>query len=385
VGSPEGASRAGRAKPPCGPLAARGKSWLFCSPAARYLRARMNRLLVVAWLGLTACGGQAAPGAAKPAQPAATRAAAVEPPRGANEAWLTRLDADNQLVGEIWDVRNGVFVTLPQLAEALAKARFVLLGEKHDNPDHHVLQAEVIERLVTLGRKPAVVLEMLEESQQPTIDQYVARPDATAAGFGAALGWEKTSWPPFSEYQPIFSAAFAHRLRLVAGNIAHADAKALVKQGVSALSAERAQRLRLDRQLPPQLEASLIDELRASHCGHLPERLLAPMALAQHARDAQMAKALAESGGSDGAVLIAGGGHARRDRGVPYYLSLEAPGATQASVVLREVRRGETDPKRYLDEEGPFDFVWFTPRASDEDPCAAFTAPPAKQPDAAKP
>ena len=101
------------------------------------------------------------------------------------------------------------------------------------------------------------------------------------------------------------------------------------------------------------------------------------MALAQHARDAQMAKVLAIAGAKDGAVLIAGGGHARLDRGVPYYLALEAPGASVASLVFREVRHGEADAKAYISEEGPFDYVWFTPRASDEDPCAGFK-PPAK-------
>jgi uncharacterized iron-regulated protein len=84
-----------------------------------------------------------------------------------------------------------------------------------------------------------------------------------------------------------------------------------------------------------------------------------------------MAKALASSSAADGAILIAGGGHARRDRGVPYYLALEAPGATVASVLLREVRRGEESPERYGADDGPFDYLWFTPRVSDEDPCAA--------------
>ena len=192
------------------------------------------------------------------------------------------------------------------------------------------------------------------------------------AGFGAALAWEHSSWPPFAEYEPIFAAAFAHKLPIFAGNLPNADAKALVKQGLGALSPERVAELRLAAPFPAPLEASLLDELRASHCGQLPETLLAPMALAQHARDAQMAKVLATAGASDGAVLIAGGGHARLDRGVPYHLALATPGVTVANVAIREVRHGEAEPQAYATEEGPFDYVWFTPRGSDEDPCAAF-------------
>jgi hypothetical protein len=75
--------------------------------------------------------------------------------------------------------------------------------------------------------------------------------------------------------------------------------------------------------------------------------------------------------------LIAGGGHARLDRAVPRYLSAAAPGATVVSISLREVRHGQTEPASYVasGEEGPFDYVWFTPRGSDEDPCASFHHP----------
>ncbi len=293
----------------------------------------------------------------------------------AADAWLTALDRDNALVGKAWDVKASAFVEEGAALKRLAAARFVLLGERHDNPDHHRLQARVIAQLAKEGRQPAVVLEMLEVPQQAALTEYLARADAKPAGVGPALGWEKTSWPPFSQYQPIFEAAFAAKLSLHAGNLAQADAKALVKQGLAALPAERVQELRLQQAFPAALEATLLDELRASHCGQLPEKYLAPMALAQHARDAQMAKVLASAGVKDGAVLIAGGGHARLDRGVPYYLALEAPGASAASLVFREVRHGDADAQSYVAEEGPFDYLWFTPRVSDEDPCAGFKAP----------
>ncbi len=316
---------------------------------------------------VAACGAPKLATTPSVAAPTTTAASApLESP------WLTQLDRDNALVGKVWDVKAGAFAEPSVVLPRLATADFVLLGERHDNPDHHRLQGQAVEALVKAGRHPAVVLEMLDVTQQGAVDEYVARSDATAAGFGAALGWEKTSWPPFKDYQPIFDAAFVGKLGIVAGNVAQADAKALVKQGVAALSPERVQELRLDQPVPAPLEATLVDELRASHCGQLPENLLGPMALAQHARDAQMAQVLARAGAKDGGVLIAGGGHARLDRGVPYYLALAAPGKRIASLVFSEVRHSEADPKAYVTDEGPFDYVWFTPRGTDEDPCAAF-------------
>ena len=328
----------------------------------------MKRLFIAGLaLWLVACAAQ--PAAPVAAPPAAAAAAPV------TEPWLTKLDVAHPLVGKVWDVRARGFVTFAEVVERAAAVRFVLLGERHDNPDHHRLQARILEGLLRAGRRPTVVLEMLELEQQASVDQYLARSDATAAGFGAALSWQATSWPPFVEYQPIFEVALPAKLKIAAGNIAHATARRLVKEGLSALPAERVQALRLAEPFPEPLAASLADELRASHCGHLPERLLGPMALAQHARDAQMATVMLTAGASDGALLIAGAGHARQDRGVPYYLKLAAPDATSVSVAMQEVAHGVEEAQAYGFESQAFDYVWFTPRGSDEDPCAAFTKP----------
>lgn len=322
------------------------------------------------WILATLCAlGCAANQPAKGPPPPPS--APVPPPEQPSE-WLTGLDRDHPLVGKLWDVGAKAFVAPTLVVPKLAAAKYVLLGEKHDNPDHHRLQGVVITELVKAGRRPAVVLEMLELEQQVVVAAYLADPGSTAAGFGPALSWEKSSWPPFREYQPIFEAAFAGKLPIAAGNLSQGVVKALVKQGISALPTERAQKLGLNEPLPEPLEKPLLEELRASHCGHLPEEVLAPMALAQRARDAQMAEVLVRAGEKDGAVLIAGSGHARKDRAVPYQLKRIAPDSSVANLAFREVRHGEVDPTAYLSDEGPFDYVWFTPRASDEDPCAAF-------------
>jgi uncharacterized iron-regulated protein len=292
-------------------------------------------------------------------------------------AWAAPLDRDHPLVGKVWSVREGAMLDESALFGAVAKARFLLLGERHDNPDHHQLQARALSAVVRTGRRPAVVLEMLETGIQEVVDRYRASPHATSAGFGAAVGWQETSWPRYVEYQPILDVAFDAGLRVVAGNLAHESARALVKQGPGLLPEAKRKELRLDQAFPAELEAPLIEELRASHCGHLPEALLAPMALAQHARDAQMARALLGAS-VETAVLIAGTGHVRLDRGVPRYLALDAPDAAIVSVALVEVQTGQTDPASYAGSSvsAPYHYLWFTPRLTDEDPCAAFKPKP---------
>ncbi len=81
----------------------------------------------------------------------------------------------------------------------------------------------------------------------------------------------------------------------------------------------------------------------------------------------------AKMSSSPRSVLIAGNGHVRRDRGVPFYL--KSP-KNVVSVGHLEVEKSLTDPRAYAVSMGasalPFDYVVFTPRATDEDPCEAF-------------
>ena len=73
---------------------------------------------------------------------------------GCAPAYLSPLERDHPLVGRNWDTRAQAFVTRDALIQRAAGARLVLLGEIHDNADHHRLQAEVLAALLKAGRTP---------------------------------------------------------------------------------------------------------------------------------------------------------------------------------------------------------------------------------------
>jgi uncharacterized iron-regulated protein len=288
--------------------------------------------------------------------------------------WTTSLDKDLPLVGTIWRRSSATTVEERAVFAELARADFVLLGEQHDNPDHHRLQAKVIAALVSAGKKPTVALEMFEPDDDLLVERYRADSHATADGIGPLLAWEKRGWPPWSAYAPIAEVAFEAGLPLKSANLPRSIVHGIVHEGIGALPADVASRLGLDLPLAPTLESSLEAELRASHCGQLPESMVGPMALAQRARDGQMALRMLASRAP--AVLIAGAGHVRLDRGVPMRLHSARPSARVASVAFVEVDPQRTLPGDYGSRFDatilPFDFVWFTPRATDDDPCAGF-------------
>jgi uncharacterized iron-regulated protein len=290
--------------------------------------------------------------------------------------WQSPVARDHPLVGRVWDVAAGAPAEPRGVVEHLAQTRFVVLGERHGNADHHHLQAWVLRQLVAAGRRPAVGFEMLRADDAPALAGYLAT-HRDAAGLGAAVGWEAAGWPPWPLYAPIAQAALDAGLPIVATDLPTDARRALRTGGRAALDPALAARLALDRPLAGAVRQALAAELRAAHCDvPMGEDTVERMIDIQRARDAHMAASLGAAGEADGAVLIAGAGHGRRDWGVPAHLAVLAPEATVAAVAFVEVDPAVTDPARYRvaapGAAAPFDYLWFTPRVDAEDPCEKF-------------
>ena len=295
-------------------------------------------------------------------------------PAGAPAGGFTLTDgADHPLSGRIWSVARSAFVAPEEVETAVARARFVLLGEIHDNPDHHALQARLLAAAAGDGsRKPAVVLEMLPRDRQGDVDAYLVEGKGTAESFGEALGWGESGWPDYAIYRPVIEVAVAQGLPVVAGDTPRGERRKVAAEGAEALGAERIAALRLAEPLGEAADAVLLDTLFDGHCGMMPREALTPLVAVQRLRDATLADAMI-SAGDDGAVLIAGSGHVRKDLGVPRYLEWREPDAEAVAVGFVEVREGESDPALYAGGTGdvlpPYDYLWFTPRKDRGDPC----------------
>src|SRR5438093_137331 len=136
------------------------------------------------------------------------------------------LGHDHPLTGRIWNVAQGRFVAMNALAAAVSAARFALLGERHDHPEHHEFQAWLLRRMLESGRRPAVAFEMLDTTQAPALARHLATSPHDAAGLGDAVGWRASGWPEWRLYQPIAEIALAAGLPVVAANLPATAARA---------------------------------------------------------------------------------------------------------------------------------------------------------------
>jgi uncharacterized iron-regulated protein len=254
----------------------------------------------------------------------------------------------------------------PPLPAGLHEARFILLGEVHDNPQHHAWRAQWLRTLLADGRPTRVVFEQLDRNRDAALrDARATTPhDPTAIARAGGLDGKAWRWPL---HQPLFDAALAGGADIAGGNLARDTVRAVVRQGLPAVPAD----------LTPLLEApgwtaalqrATEADIEQGHCGALPASQFAPMALAQRTRDAAMAQAMLAAPASTRVVLIAGNGHVREDRGVPHHL--RAAGVPPAQIrTVGFVEAGDAAAP------GTYGLVVTAPRAERPDPCAAFGKP----------
>lgn len=294
--------------------------------------------------------------------------AACVPPAPPVSEWIHPYGATHPDVGRIYHVAERRFVDEEELIAELAAADFVMLGETHDNRDHHRLQARVLEGLARkTDRRLVVAFEMLDADVQERLTETLAAAPGDLRACARAVGWADSGWPPFEIYEPVFRGALAAGATLVAAGLPARRVREVSEKGVAVLPPSFLERTGLAEPLPEELLRALERELFESHCGRLARDFVPRMVAVQRSRDAFMADRLARTSGSGIGILVTGRGHARLDRGVPLYLRRIAPEKTVRSVAFLEI--GSVAREDWASQ--PYDYLWLTPAAhpGSWDPC----------------
>jgi uncharacterized iron-regulated protein len=275
-------------------------------------------------------------------------------------------DTDHPLVGRLWDPAAATFIDEGQLRQRAARAEVLLLGETHDNPEHHRLQRRMISMRLDGSAPPALLMEQFDVDQQPAIDEAVKNGTDLKS---LLRGWD------WSQYRELVAEAQSAGMSLRAANLPRAKLRPVVREGYGSLAAGEIARVGLDAAWDEAREKFMLKAIESSHCGKITPQLREGLVRAQRLRDATLADtALANI--ERGVVFILGRVHARHDVGVPLYLKVRRPGTRVLSIGLVEVSSGRTEPAQYETERAgsaaPHDLIWFTPRVERPDPCLAF-------------
>jgi uncharacterized iron-regulated protein len=234
--------------------------------------------------------------------------------------------------GNWYTFRNGTLQPTSEHAILREAARrdVVLIGEHHDDPDHHLWQLQTLAALHLLRPQMVVGFEMFPRRVQPVLDDWTAGL-LSQEQFLARVEWEKIWNVPAALYLPLFQFARLNRIPIAALNVERTLTSAISKNGWDAVP--ETQREGVSRAAKPSgaYEDALLDAYKQHTTGSekrspdLEDARFRRFVEAQTTWDRAMAEALAKRVNTAHqpralVVGIMGSGHVQYGHGVAHQL-----------------------------------------------------------------
>ena len=287
-------------------------------------------VISVASLCLGACSARVGietsrPGAAT--APATSRGptptASATPASSALEAVPSHSSLRTYVPQRVFDSNRNEFSDFETMLASLARADVVFLGEQHDDPGTHRLQAAVLEGIDRRRDGPIVLaLEMFERDAQAPLDAYLAGSSPESTFLAASRPWPNYA----TDYRPLVEYARAQGWPVVAGNVPRRLAQVVSRRGLAALdsipTSDRAL-IAHDLSCPRDQYWERFRETMGDMSGHgmqlSPEQLEATVWRiyeAQCVKDETMGEAVAEAAAAHRTLVVHANGSFHSDYGL---------------------------------------------------------------------
>jgi len=231
----------------------------------------------------------------------------------------------------IWTVPGSGRIAAQEILARAASAQVALLGESHDNADHHRWELHTAAALHALRPKLVLGFEMFPRRVQAALDRWVAG-ELTEEEFLKASDWSQVWGYDAAFYLPLFHFARLNRIPMIALNVERELVRAVGAKGLAAVPPQQREGVS-DPAEPGEAYLAPLFEAYAQH----PEKKASAPARsdpefrrfveAQLVWDRAMAQALAAAAARDPDALVVGvmgARHIAHGGGVPHQLeSLE--------------------------------------------------------------
>ena len=255
--------------------------------------------------------------------------------------------------GQIVDLASGKVIGFEELIARISPKDLIFVGEAHDNPDHHLIQIQVLQAVADRSSSLTMAMEFFQEPQQPIIDRYV-QGEITEKEFLEAVDWKKTWGFDYHLYRPLMQFARERKYRVLALNAPNSLVRKVAKTGLQSLDPSEREQLPKEIDLTQDRHRSFLKEIYKEH---------SPRDLknfdyfyeAQCVWEETMASNLAEhlAAGKGKLIAFTGNGHIVNKFGIPDRTVRRVP-ASMATVMPYPLNGKETI------DRAAADYVWFT-------------------------
>ena len=129
-----------------------------------------------------------------------------------------------------WKTSKGTVHSNKDILHTLSKTRVVLLGEDHDNPEHHRWQLHTIAELFAIQPDMALGFESFPRSTQKYLDLFVAG-ELSEKEFLDVVNWEKIWRFNKDFYMPMIHFARMNKIPMYALNVDRSLVALVSKKG----------------------------------------------------------------------------------------------------------------------------------------------------------
>ena len=136
----------------------------------------------------------------------------------------------------VYDIRSGSQMRLKELVPYLLQQKIVIVGEHHNNEDHHWAQLRVIQALKDAGADVAVGLEMFRSDSQSELDRWVAGETSENAFEQVYYDNWNFPWPLYGD---MLEFARDEKIPVVGLNVSKGITRQVAKGGFQSLDAKQ--------------------------------------------------------------------------------------------------------------------------------------------------
>jgi uncharacterized iron-regulated protein len=256
-------------------------------------------------------------------------------------------------IGQILDLGAGTRIPFEEFIDRLSSRDLVFIGEVHDNPEHHLIQVQILQALGDRCGPITVAMEFFQRPSQETLDRYV-RGDLKESEFLEALDWKRTWGYDYHLYRPLLLAARERSLKILAINAPAPIVRKVARKGLRGLTEQERSQVAGEIDLDNRAYREYLRETYKEHT-HQELKRFQDFYEAQCVREETMAETISnhlkEKGGK--VLVFAGNGHIAHKFGIPDRTLRRYP--VPMATVIPYPLHAKTEIRR-----GTADYVWLT-------------------------
>jgi uncharacterized iron-regulated protein len=220
-------------------------------------------------------------------------------------------------IGQIVGLKTGSALSFDQFIDQIKLKELIFIGEVHDNPDHHLIQVQILQSLVDCCGPVTTAMEFFQKHQQPFLDRYL-QGELTEAEFLKAVDWSHGWGFDYHFYRPLMLIAKQNGYRILAINAPRDVVRKVARHGLKGLDTSERNELAKDIDLNNEAHRAYLREAYEQHA-HKDLANFEYFYEAQCAWEDTMAQGLAEYLREKKTKLIvfSGNGHIINKFGIP--------------------------------------------------------------------